>query len=120
MFKIDCMVNDRDLAKVMKHLAEIKVFNLSAIPVKMKETKGKTSDEISKPSQTSVKFLTDELKGMVGSGQSTVTAAHLASSAEKHGFAYSALMYGLKTFTKKGVLTRTSRGEYLIHGDKLA
>lgn len=117
MFKLDMMVEDKKLAKVLKNLGG-DVYNLSVRPVQnAKAERGKVKEvtsNFSAPELTRQFILTK-----VKAGEKKLLAADLKSALAKDNVSIAACQYGLKQMIDQGILRRHSRGEYIINAPKV-
>ena len=115
MFKLDLLVEDKKLAKVLKALGG-DVYNLQVRPVpNAKAVQGKVKEvDVSGGMDLTRQFIL----GKVGQKQKVFNSHELASQFSDQKIPYHNMSYALKEMVKHGVLSRRTRGEYAIHTSK--
>ncbi|HET9285743.1 MAG TPA: hypothetical protein VFR24_27650 [Candidatus Angelobacter sp.] len=116
MFRVDFIVDDKKLAKVLNSLGG-DVYNLQVRPVQnAKADHGKVKEvtgNFSAPELTRQFILTK-----VKAGEKKLLATDLKSELAKNHVSVAAAQYGLRQMLEQGILSRRTRGEYVIHAPK--
>lgn len=112
MFKVNCMIDDDRVGKLLRELAHMKAFDVSAVPVSSTSVEKKGNKVVA----TNAEQITlDLVKMAANSGATTISSSSLASSGEQKKLSYAGVMYGIKKLCLNGTLQRRTRGEYIIN-----
>lgn len=110
MFRLALMVEDKNLAKVLKGLGGL-VYDLQVLPVQNAEIK---KGRIQSTGMTASAAVEAVVKAAAANGKLVISTAEVFQGVKQHGTGDKSTMYGIKVAKDKGFLRQRTRGQYDI------